>query len=110
MEYVAFILCARGVLREVISIILRPRGDFRLSGDKQISSRLGNSRLTFQWRVVELWTLHAEDLLAANDVGLIPWVPLTHYEGSPEALVQACRDRIDEQAATNERESLLAIT
>ena len=47
---------------------------------------------------------------AANDVGLIPWVPLTLFDGPPEAILQQCRERIDQQAPPNEHENLLAVT
>ena len=57
-----------------------------------------------------MWTLPAEDLLAAGDVGLIPWVPLTKYEGPPESLLEECRQRIEEQALPDERENLLAVS
>ena len=110
MEDVAVVFGARGVLPEVISIVLRPRGEFRLSGEKKLVSRLGNSRLTFQWHVVELWTIESKEMLAFNDVGLIPLVPLMHHEGSPESLIQTCRDRIEQQASPNERNSLLVLT
>src|SRR5439155_1600763 len=62
------------------------------------------------WRVVELWTLSADALLATNDVGLIPWVPLTNMAGPPEPVLQQCRERIDQQAAPNDRATLLAVT
>src|SRR5439155_26645139 len=57
-----------------------------------------------------LWKLPAEELLAAGDVGLIPWVPLTQYAGPPEVPLQQCRERIDQQARPEERASLLAVT
>ena len=60
--------------------------------------------------VVTLWTLRADQLLAANDVGLIPWVPLADYSGAPEALLQQCKERIDQQARSEEKENLLATT
>ena len=60
--------------------------------------------------MVELWELSAADLLAMNDVGLVPWIPLTRWEGEPEALLRECRDRIDKQAPPNEHDSLLAVT
>src|ERR1700682_6336843 len=88
MNDLALVLGARRVLPELITLVLRPRGNFRLVGQQQGASRLGCSQLAFQWRVVELWTLGAEDLLAIGDVGLIPWVPLAQYAGPPEALVQ----------------------
>jgi len=60
--------------------------------------------------VVELWTLDAEALLAANDVGVIPWLPLTRFAGPPEELIQQCRERIDQQARPEEHANLLAVT
>lgn len=72
-------------------------------------SELGTATLQLRWRVVELWNLTAEELLATNDVGLVPWVPLTQFAGPPEPILQACRARIDQQALPTERENLLAV-
>jgi len=63
-----------------------------------------------RWKVVELWSIPAEKLLDAHDIGLIPWVPLTQFDGPPEPIFQQCRTRIDEQAPPEERENLLAVT
>ena len=63
-----------------------------------------------RWKVVQLWSIPAETLLEAHDVGLIPWVPLTHFDGPPEPIFQQCRARIDEEAPPEERENLLAVT
>jgi hypothetical protein len=63
-----------------------------------------------QWRVVELWTLPAEKLLEAHDVGLIPWIPLTDFAGPPEIVIQRCRDAIEQNAAAGEKANLLAVT
>jgi len=63
-----------------------------------------------RWKVVQLWSIPAETLLDAHDVGLIPWVPLTHFDGPPEPIFQQCRARIDEEAPPEERENLLAVT
>lgn len=104
------VLADRRVLPEVLTLILHPLGTYRLSGTHQRTSAHGLSRMTFSWRVVELWTLSAADLLAANDVGLIPWVPLTQYDGLPEVLIQQCRDRIDQQAPPENHANLLAVT
>ncbi len=75
---------------------------------------LGGVRRVVRCRAVEselvLWALAAEDLLAANDVGLIPWVTLTHFEGPPEQLLRTCRERIDRQAPPGERANLPAVT
>ena len=43
-------------------------------------------------------------------MGLIPWVPLTHFDGPPEPIFRQCRARIDEEAPPEERENLLAVT
>ena len=63
-----------------------------------------------RWKVVQLWSIPAETLLDAHDVGLIPWVPLTQFDGPPEPIFQQCRARIDEEAPPEERENLLAVT
>ena len=104
------VLLARWVVPEVITLVLHPKGALRITGDHQLASRHGLTRVSVSWRVVELWTLPAEVLLAANDVGLIPWVPLTQYDGPPEPLLERCRERIEQQAAPNERDNMLAVT
>jgi hypothetical protein len=102
----------RGVLPEALALILhrKPRGQSPAPAEIGLQSRLGFSQLQARWRVVELWTLSAEELLAAGDVGLIPWVPLTQYAGPPEVLLQQCREQIDRQARPEERVNLLAVT
>jgi hypothetical protein len=101
---------ARRVVPDVVTLVLQPLGTFRLEGTTELTSRHRLTRFVGSWNVVDLWTLSAEELLAANDVGLIPWVPLTQFGGPPEALVQQCRDRIDQQAPPEERANLLAVT
>jgi len=66
--------------------------------------------LACRWKVVELWELAAEDLLAADDVGLLPWVPLTRFHKPPAQILEQCRRRIDMQAPANERENMLAVS
>jgi hypothetical protein len=63
-----------------------------------------------RWKVVELWTIPAADMLAAGDVGLIPWVPLAQFDGPREPIFQECRTRIDRDAPPDEHENLLAVT
>jgi hypothetical protein len=100
----------RDVVPEVLTLVLRPKGGYRLPGTHTRNSRLQFTRIGITWHVVELWTLSAEALLAVNDVGLMPWVPLCHYEGPPEPILRQCRERIDQLAKPGERENLLAVT
>ena len=48
--------------------------------------------------------------MATGDVGLVPWVPLTRFQGPPAPLLEACRQRIDELARPEERDNLLAVS
>lgn len=100
----------RRELPEVLTIILQPKGRFQVASPHEVVSRLGWSRLQFTWHVVELWNLSASDLLAQNNVGLIPWVPLTRFDEPPEKVLGQCRQHIEEQAPLAEQANLLAVT
>jgi hypothetical protein len=100
----------RRVVPEVLTLIPSPRGNFRVTGTDELVSPLGWTRHQFHWRVVELWTLPAGELLASPDPGLLPWIPLTQFDGPPEPLFQQCRERIDREAPAPERANLLAVT
>ena len=100
----------RRVLPEVITLVLHPKGAFRLTGREQLASRLGFTEVTWAWRVIELWTLPARDLLAAGDVGLVPWATLAQFDGPPEVLFQECQARIEQLAPPEERDNLYAVT
>src|SRR5690349_23247479 len=67
---------ALGHLPELLMLVLCPKGTFRIGGRHEVRSPLGLARLEAEWKPVELWTLSAEDFLAAGDVGAVPWVPL----------------------------------
>jgi hypothetical protein len=100
----------RDQLPEVLTLILQPRGNFRVTGSVELQSRHGLSRWSVRWRVVELWTLSAQELLGANDIGLLPWVPLTHFDGPPDPVLQRCRERIEQDAAKEELANMLVVT
>ena len=93
----------RRVLPEVITLVLHPKGAFRLTGRERLDSRLGMTQVTWGWRVIELWTLPARDLLAAGDVGLVPWATLAQFDGPPEVLLQECQTRIEQLARPEEK-------
>jgi hypothetical protein len=95
---------------ELLIVVLQPRGRFRVPRRHERQSRLGWSSLAGGWNVVELWTLAAEDLLAAGDVGVVPWVPLARFDGPPEELLDRCRERIEAQAHPDDRANLLAVS
>lgn len=106
---VLFVYMDRKVLLEVLTLVLQRRGNVSLAGPHEIRSRRGWTQLRTNWRVVELWTLPAEELLALNDVGLVPWVPLTRFDGPPEVVLEKCRDQIDQLARTEQKANLLAV-
>jgi hypothetical protein len=99
-----------GVLPEVLTLVLHPKGRLRAASNLEVISRRGWTQWNVRWKVVELWTIPAVDLLAAGDVGLIPWVPLAQFDGPPKPIFQECRTRIDRDAAPDEHENLLAVT
>ena len=80
------------------------------AGAVNLRSRQGWTDWRLSLRIAKLWEIPAEELLAASDVGLIPWVPLTQFDGPPEPIVLQCRARIDQDAPPDEHENLLAVT
>jgi len=106
----ALVYLDRHVLPEVVVLFLHPRGNIEAAGAANLRSRQGWTNLQLSWRIAKLWEVPAEELLAAGDVGLIPWVPLAQFEGPPEPIVRQCRARIDRDAPPNEHENLLAVT
>jgi len=103
------VLKDRGVLPDALALVLRPKGQFRVPEGCTVQSGLGWSELQARWKVVELWTLPAGELLATQNPGLMPWVPLTDFEGPPEPIIERCREVIDD-APEAERVNLLAVT
>jgi hypothetical protein len=97
MRDIASVLLDRDTLPEAITLVLRPhpRSPLRIAGEHALQSAHGLTSLKVSWRVVELWNVPAEQLLASGDAGMIPWVPLS---------------RIDALAQPGEKENLLAVT
>jgi hypothetical protein len=100
----------REVLPEVVVFVLKPRGPTRVADEQEIESRLGWTKLGIKWRVVEVWKLKAEELFAANEVGVLPLVPLTQFDGPPEPVLRHCRRRIDDLAPEKQRANYLAVS
>jgi hypothetical protein len=99
---------ARGVLVDAVVLCLCPRGAYRVPETAEETSALSWSNETLRWKVVEVWTLSAEELLAAPDVGVAALASLAKYEGPPAVLLQRCRDRIDREGG-KQRANLLAV-
>jgi hypothetical protein len=100
----------REELPEVLALVLHPGGRTRVAGLADLASPQGWTRLRLEWKVVELWTIVAAGLLAADDVGLIPWVPLTKIDGPPDRIFRECRARIDRGSSSDrDRDNLLAV-
>jgi hypothetical protein len=100
----------RDELPEVIVLVLRPKGRYRIPTHTRLRSRRGFSACTVTRRVVELWKVSAERLLEASDVGLVPWAMIADSPDPPEQLARRCRDAIEGQAAPQEKENFLAVT
>ncbi len=100
----------RRVVPEVVVLVLHPRGKRPTPRKLIIPSAEGFTSIHVYWKLVELWKVPAEELLAAGDFGLIPWVPLAHFEGPPEPVFRECRERIDRDAPPEERENLRVVT
>jgi hypothetical protein len=107
---VLLVILDRRVIPEVVSLVLAPKGVFRVPGQSTLTSELGWTGLQIQWRVVELWNVAAEPMLPFHDVGILPWVPLMHHDMPTEQLLHEVRQRIDRQASGEEHANLLAVT
>lgn len=99
-----------GHLPELLMLILRPKGQFRISGRHTVRSKLGLSCLEAEWKPVELWTLPAAEYLDRGDVGVTPWIPLMDFSGLPETLIERCAEKIEHQAHPKDRADLLVVS
>src|SRR5581483_9392854 len=100
----------RKVVPEVVSLVLKPKGNLSVTGSAERIGARGRTRIGGTWPVVRLWELDAETLFAAGDVGLIPWVPLTRSTDSPDVLMTRCRDRLAVVPDPADRAGLIAVT
>lgn len=99
-----------GHLPELLMLVLRPKGRFRIGGSHAVRSKLGLSQLEVAWKTVELWTLPAEEFLNQGDVGVTPWVPLMEFADPPETLLERCADKIEREGHPKDRADLMAVS
>ena len=113
----AMIYLLKGIVPEVIVLYLHEKGHIPAADSVELQSRRGLTKWNLSWKAIKLWEVPAEELLAMGDVGLLPWVPLAKFQGSPEQIVSRCRAHIDHAIASAEApraatqyENLLAVT
>jgi hypothetical protein len=106
----ALVYLDRQVIPDVLVLFLHPKGNVPAADAVALSSQKGLTKWDFSWKAVKLWEVPAHQLLAAGDVGLIPWVPLTQFDESAETIMHECRERIDRDAPPSEHENMLAVT
>jgi hypothetical protein len=109
MDGLRLVRQVRGVLPDGLCVVLHPKGKYQVPQEGTAQSALGWSQEALSWRVLEVWTLSAEKMLAGPDVGAVPLVPLMNFDGPPEPLLRRCRDRIDREGGEH-RANLLAVT
>jgi hypothetical protein len=109
LDELSLAYAALGQLPELVMLVLRPKGQLRIGGKHEVRSKLGLSRLLAEWKPIELWTLPAEQFLAEGDVGVVPWVPLMHFDGPAEPLLERCAARIEQEAPVKDREDMLVV-
>jgi hypothetical protein len=110
LDDLAIAYSALGHLPDLLMLVLRPKGKFRIGDQHEVRSKLSWSRLGASWRTVELWTLPAEAFLVDADVGLLPWVPLMEMGGPPEPVLERCVERIEAEAPDEHQGDMLAIS
>jgi hypothetical protein len=108
MDGLRLVRQVRGVLPDGLALVLRPKGQYKVPEEGTSQGALGWSKETLSWKVVELWTLPAEEMLDFPDVGVVPLVPLMAFSGPPEPLLRRCRERIDREGGV-QRANLLAV-
>jgi hypothetical protein len=106
----AMVILTRRVVPDILVVVLRPKGNLRIDPDQIVASAHRLTEFRLKVRVVNLWTVPAADLLAAGDVGLVPWVPLAQFDGSPQEMLLECREQIESRARPEEVGNLLAVT
>jgi hypothetical protein len=100
----------RGVVPEIVTLILRPRGRKPVPRELVLRSEEGTMSIRVEWKVIELWKVPAAELREAGDIGLIPLLPLSLLDRPLEAILDECRERIHRDAPAGELENLLTVT
>jgi hypothetical protein len=106
----ALVYLDRGKPPEVLTVMLHRQGYRTIPNHLEVRSPREWTQWQIQWKMLRLWEIAAESLLDTGDLGVIPWVPLTQFEGPPDPILAECRRQIDARASPDERANLLAVT
>jgi hypothetical protein len=99
-----------GHLPDLLMLVLRPKGTFRITGEYEVRGKLEMSSLTVRWKPVEVWGLPAVEYLEKAGAGVTPWITLMSFDGPPELLLQQCAEKIEREALPQDRDTLLAVS
>ena len=72
-----------------------PKGQLRVPDHAHRASSDTATELGGRWRVVELWTIPTQPVLATANPGMMPWVPLMPAAEPPEIVLRRCREVMD---------------
>ncbi len=100
----------RGEVPNVIVVVLRPKGRLRVADQAERPGSDGVTKLGASWRVIELWNVPAEPVLAAADPGIMPWVPLMQATEPPDVVLRQCLEVIDRHSQADDHDRLIAVT
>ena len=90
--------------------VLREKGNVRVADHIEVTSPDGSTSFRFNWRVIEAWTVSADELLATGDPGLVPWATLGRTALPAEPFLTECRRVVEERAPKEDVEPLLTVT
>jgi hypothetical protein len=99
----------RNEVPNVIVVVLRPKGQFRVPDHAERPGPDGVTRLEGRWRVIELWNVPAEPVLATADLGIMPWVPLMQATEPPEVVLRRCVEVIDQHSRAEDHDRLMTV-
>src|SRR5262245_33111935 len=100
----------RNEIPNVIVVVLRPKGQLRVPDHAERPGPDGVTKLGGWWRVIELWNVPAEPVLATADPGIMPWVPLMQAAEPPEVVLRRCLEIIDQHSQAEDHDRLIAVT